>query len=157
MSNLIKSVEFKTVQFNGVDILAVKGSDGKIYVSIKKICEDLGLSHQGQLRRIKRNDSLTDSLIIMALPSNGGIQNVSCLDINSLPFFFIGIVTEKCKPEIRPYLLDFQLKAKDILAKAFINPEPETIVNQPKSLSEALFLAVKIAEEEEKNRLLINH
>jgi len=153
MSNLIKSVEFKTVQFNGVDILAVKGSDGKIYVSIKKICEELGLDFSGQLKRIKRNDVLIDGLIQMSTPSNGGIQNISCLDINSLPFFLIGIVTEKCKPEIRPYLLDFQLKAKDILAKAFINQEPAPIVNQPKSLSEALLFASKLAKEEEKKMI----
>ena len=150
MSNLIKSVEFKTVQFNGVDFLAVKGSDGKIYASIKKICEDLGLDFSGQLKRIKRHGVLVDDLIQMSIPSNGGLQSVSCLDINSLPFFFIGIVISKCKPEIRPYLLDFQLKAKDVLFKAFFKPEPAPIVNQPKSLSEALFLAVKIAEEEER-------
>ena len=40
--------------------------------------------------------------------------------ITFLPFFLTGIKSNKIKPELRDKILDFKLKAKDILAAAFL-------------------------------------
>ena len=48
-------LEVKEVAFNNNFILGVKTSDGKIYASIKKFCDDLGLKdHTKQITKIKK-------------------------------------------------------------------------------------------------------
>lgn len=162
MSNdksLVKGLEFKFVKFNGVDLLAVKGSDNKIYTSVKKICENLGIDLTGQLKKLQSNEFFRGAIEKIAIPSNSGIQDVSCINIDFLPLWLAGIHINKVSETIKPYLLEFQLKAKDILAKAFINPEltPSQPQNHqiPQSFSEALLLAGKLAQEvEEKEKRL---
>ena len=120
---------FKTVQFNGVELVGVKLLDGRIFTPVKKICDDLGIDHSGQIERIKRDDLYIEGTRIIRMPYfKGGNQDTFCLDIQYLPSFLTGIQTSKCKPEVQPILKDFKLKAKDILAEAFIKKE----VEQPK-------------------------
>jgi len=126
-SNLI----LKKVEFNGVELIGVQISDGRIFSPVKKICDDLGLEHSSQLQRIKRDDFIIDGLFTLNLPSNGGIQRTSCLDIEYLPNFLTGINTILCKPEIQPVLKEFKKKAKEVLAAAFIKKE---LVQQPQQL-----------------------
>lgn len=157
--NLVKGLEFKFVKFNGVDLLAVKGSDNKIYTSVKKICENLGIDLTGQLKKLQSNEFFRGAIEKISIPSNSGIQDVSCINIDFLPLWLAGIHINKVSETIKPYLLEFQLKAKDILAKAFINPElaPAQPQNQriPQTYTEALRIALKLAEEnEEKEKRL---
>jgi phage antirepressor YoqD-like protein len=157
--NLVKGIEFKFVRFNNMDLLAVKGSDGKIYTSIKKISEDLGLAYASQLNKIKGNPVYEQAISLISIPSNSGVQTTSCINIDFLPLWLAGIHINKVSETIKPYLLEFQLKARDILAKAFINPEitPVQPQNQriPQSFSEALLLAGRLAQEiEEKEKRL---
>lgn len=157
--NLVKGIEFKFVKFQDIDLLAIKGSDGRVYTSVRKVCEDLGVDFSSQLKRIKRDDFLLDSMVTITTPSNSGLQSVSCIDVEYLPVFLAGIVTEKCKEDVRPYLKEFKKRVRDILAKAFINPEITSAQPQnqriPQSFSEALLLAGRLAQEvEEKEKRL---
>ena len=44
--------------FDGV-VLAVRGKDGRIFLSLRDLCDVLGLEVSGQRRRIRRTDRLT--------------------------------------------------------------------------------------------------
>lgn len=119
--------QIKEVIFNNVTLLGVELLDNKIYVAIKKICNDLGIDSSSQYQRIKRDDILKDGTVIITIPDNKGInQNTLCLDIDYLPMFLIGIQADRCNEEARPYLKEFKLKAKDKLSEAFIN-KPDVI------------------------------
>lgn len=114
--------QIKEVIFNNVTLLGVELLDNKIYVAIKKICNDLGIDSSSQYQRIKRDDTLKDGTVIITIPDNKGInQNTLCLDIDYLPMFLIGIQADRCNQEARPYLKEFKLKAKDKLSEVFIN------------------------------------
>jgi len=123
----------KEVIFNNVSLLGVELVNNKIYVVVRRICKDLGIDESAQYKRIKNDELLKDGMVLIATPdSKGVIQNSLCLDIDYLPIFLIGIQSSRCKEEVRPYLKDFKLKAKDKLAEAFIS-KVETVAPIPQS------------------------
>lgn len=117
----MKELIVKHVNFETIEMIACKTNyDNKIFVGIRSICDGLGIDYSGQMQRINRDDILPEGVCKIHTPSNGGKQEVNMLDIDYLPFFLIGIKSSMCKKEIRPKLKEFKLKAKDILAQAFI-------------------------------------
>ena len=109
----------KEVEFNGVNLTGIKTQDGKIYIVVKTFCEALGIDSSSQLKRIKRDDFFDEGVVIMTIPSESGKQETTLLELDFLPMWLTGIRSDRCKEEIRPYLKEFKLKAKDILADAF--------------------------------------
>ncbi|MEY8001593.1 phage antirepressor N-terminal domain-containing protein [Clostridium sp. Mt-5] len=110
----------KNVNFETIDMLACKTKDKKIFVGIKSICGGLGIDYSSQLKRIGRDDVLPEGMVKMTIPSISGNQETNMMDIDYLPFFLIGIKASMCRKEVRSKLKEFKLKAKDILAQAFI-------------------------------------
>lgn len=141
-------LEVKEVAFNNVNLLGIKGVDGKIYTPVKKICDDLGIDTKSQIQRIKRDELLFEGGVIITLPSNGGPQDTFCLDVNCLPVFLVGIQSKKCKVEIQPYLKEFKLKIQQVLINAFIKKEAPQI--KIPTYSEALRLLADNLDKTEK-------
>lgn len=147
MTALTKSnYKLKTVKFNNVNMIAIKTEDGKIFTSIKKICEDLGIDPESQAKRIKRDEILSKGAVIMSVPSNGGTQQTLCLNIESLPFWLTGIQSNKCKEEVRDSLIEFKIKAQKMLSDAFIQSQPVTEKQLPQNYLEALKHLVQAEE-----------
>ncbi|WP_190972154.1 ORF6C domain-containing protein [Clostridium sp. HV4-5-A1G] len=118
MSNLIT----KQVNFQNVNMTACKTNE-KVFVGIRSICDGLGIAYNGQMERINRDDVLPEGVRKIRIPTSSGDQETNMLDIEYLPFFLIGIKSSMCKEEIRPKLKEFKLKAKDVLAAAFIKKQ----------------------------------
>ncbi len=117
MTNII----VKEVNFQNVGMIACKTEDGKIRVGIRSICDGLGIDYLGQVQRINRDDILPKGVCKIHMPTSGGIQEVNMLDIEYLPFFLTGIKSSMVRPEIAPKIVEFKLKAKDVLAEAFLS------------------------------------
>ena len=118
----------KEVEFNGVNLAGIKTQNGKIYIIVKTFCESLGIFPNSQIKRIRRDDFLNEGGVIMALPTNGGQQDVFLLELDFLPMWLTGIKADRCREEIRPYLKEFKLKAKDVLADAFLGKRGNEIL-----------------------------
>jgi len=148
-------IEQKMVDFNGAELMAVKATNGKIYGGVKWICDGIGLS-DGQFRRQKQNIS-TDAVLQKGItnlryPTSGGPQEALCIEVDYLPLWLAKIsITPKMKvsnPTLTDKLVEYQLKAKDVLAKAFLDGVEFRDV-MPKTFSQALrMLADKIDENE---------
>lgn len=117
-------LEVKEVAFNNVILLGIKTDDG-VYTSVRNICDDLGLDIGSQLKKIKKHKILLKGIRSIALPSNGGIQETTCINVESLPFWLITISPTKVKKDIQDTLLLFLEKAHKLLAAAFIDKELE--------------------------------
>lgn len=126
-SNLI----IKEVRFNDADLMAAQDkATGKVYVGVSYICNGIGLTRDQAKNERKR---IQDDLVLkqggrnLTLPTNGGKQELLTIEIDFLPLWLAKIsITPKMKkesPEVVNLLIEYQLKAKDILAKAFIQPQ----------------------------------
>ena len=63
----------------------------------------------------------------MTIPSIRGNQETNLLELDYLPLWLTGIKANQCREEIRPYLKEFKLKAKDVLAAAFLDNKPKQL------------------------------
>ncbi|WP_233441722.1 P22AR C-terminal domain-containing protein [Aggregatibacter actinomycetemcomitans] len=80
MSNQIST---QTISFNNQSLITVE-QNGNHYVAMKPICENIGLAWEPQVLRIKRDEVLSQGMIVMITPTNGGNQNMICLPIEYL-------------------------------------------------------------------------
>ena len=118
----------KDVQFNGATLRAAQDAENIIWVGVRWVCEGLGLSKgqmQNERKKIQTDEVLSQGERNFVLPTEGGNQDVLCLQLDFLPLWLAKIhVTPKMRrenPALADKLVIYQLKARDVLANAFLN------------------------------------
>jgi anti-repressor protein len=147
--NELQPVEQKIVDFNGSELLAAKTNDGKIYAAVKWVCEGIGLTRdqiKNERKKIQEDLVLSKGGRYLTLPTNGGMQEVLCIELDFLPLWLAKIsITPKMQKEntwtVRR-LVEFQLKAKDVLAAAFLQ--------KPTTQAELIAMMAQQAVEQER-------
>ena len=126
---LLQQHQVKEVNFEGDSLLAATHND-KVYVAVTAVCAGIGLTRaqkDRQLKNIHQDIVLSQGTSNLTLPTNGGPQNVLVMEIEFLPLWLAKIsITPKMKedsPAVVEKLVNYQLKAKDVLAAAFIRPK----------------------------------
>ncbi|MCI8795268.1 MAG: hypothetical protein HFG89_00210 [Dorea sp.] len=132
MDNLI----VKPVDVLGSSIMAAQDEKGRIFAGVNYFCNALGMTkgqRDKQVQKVQKDEVLKQGCFRLEAgvfdPSNEAIT----LRIDFIPLWLAKIViTDKTKqenPDLADKLLDYQLKAKDILAKAFLpKQDPPTSV-----------------------------
>lgn len=156
------NLAIKEVDFQGNTLIAAQdNTTEKVYVGVKWVCEGIGLS-RGQVnnerKRIQTDVVLSVGERNLMLPTNGGEQNVQCLELDFLPLWLAKIsITPTMKeqtPEIVDNLIQYQLRAKEVLANAFVRDVtqllPKTYKDALKALLESLEEKERIEEEKKK-------
>ena len=117
----------KDINFYGDTLKAAKDKDGVVWAAVKWLCDGIGLSEgqrQRQTTNIQSDIVLRKGVANLQLPTNGGSQEVLCLQLDYVPLWLAKIsITPAMKqnhPELVEKLIQYQLKAKDILAAAFL-------------------------------------
>lgn len=117
----------KSVDLMGDTVMAAQDSDGVIWVGIKWICQGMGMSdghYKRQIKNIQKDLLLKNSGSNLILNKGSGEREVFCLKLDYLPIWLAKIsitpTIQKDHPELADKLLEYQLKAKDILAAAFL-------------------------------------
>jgi hypothetical protein len=128
MDNALVPIEQKQVIFYDDEItavLVVEDDKREIYVSLRQLCDLLGVSYQGQIRRIHDDPVLSKQLKgvnITFTPSGsrgGGPQTTNCLPIDYLNGWLFSINANRVKTEVRDRLIIYQEKCYKVLAEAF--------------------------------------
>lgn len=153
---MMNNLAVKEVNFNGDTLIAAQDKDTqKVYVAVKWICEGIGLTKgqmQNERKKIQEDLVLKQGERNLVLPTNGGLQEVQCIELDFLPLWLAKIsITPKMKennPDVVEKLIQYQLKAKDVLANAFVHNITQII---PRTYKEAL--QALLSEIEEKERL----
>lgn len=119
-------VEQKTVEFYDDELIAVKSTDGHVYVSVRHLCDILGVARQGQVRRIKDHKTLSKGFKggnVLLPPSEdgrgGGEQQTNLLRVDLIPLWLSGMRVSAVKEELRPKLEKLQDEAAAVLWEAF--------------------------------------
>ncbi|MFI2132870.1 ORF6C domain-containing protein [Lysinibacillus fusiformis] len=125
--NQLTVVEQKLVPFGEHELLAAKITDGKIYAAVKWVCEGIGLTRdqiKNERNKIQNDLVLSKGGRNLTLPTNGGIQDVLCIELDFLPLWLAKISITPSMQENNPKavenLVKYQLKAKEVLAEAFL-------------------------------------
>lgn len=116
----------KEVDFSGDTLIAIQEGN-TIYTAVKKICEYIDLSRgqtNNEIAKVQSDAVLNQGARNLMLPTAGGEQSTICLMIDFLPLWLAKIrITPAMKqnnPKLAEKLIQYQLKAKDVLAAAFL-------------------------------------
>lgn len=123
----MKNLIVKNVDMFGDTIMAAKDKDGNIWAGVSWFCNALGMT-KGQKDKQVQNVQSDEVLQRGATKLEAGVfdpnNETVALRIDFVPIWLTKInVNEKTKkenPELAEKLLNYQLKAKDILAAAFM-------------------------------------
>lgn len=117
MKELIKEVEFQ-----GEKIIS-KIENEKIYVSVKSVCDNLGMdlaTYKTQKRKIQKDELLKGGAKLLPLYTKGGTQEILMIELDYLPAWLFKINPIRFDENLKKKLIIYQLKAKDVLAEAFL-------------------------------------
>lgn len=81
---------------------------------MKPIVEGMGLNWDSQNDKFRTNTARW-GVAIIAIPSNGGEQQMTCLPLRKLPGWLMTIHPNKVKPEIRETIIAYQNECDDVL------------------------------------------
>lgn len=124
----------KNVDVMGDFITAAKDHEGNVWVGVRWVCDALDMT-EGQMKRqiknIKKDMAFGEGgSNQIPLPTGQGTQEVFCIRNDFIPLWLAKIsITQKTReerPEFSKKLLEYQLKAKDILAAAFLPQQEST-------------------------------
>jgi hypothetical protein len=114
----------KRVRFMGSELLSVRCEEtGKIYVSVFSVCQGLGFSEkqiETQRQKIKRDELLKIGVEKLTLKIQGQGRELSFIELDYLPAWLFKINPARFDNGLKDKLLQYQLKAKDVLAEAFL-------------------------------------
>ena len=169
----MQGLAVKDVEFNSAVLRAAQIED-VIWVGVKWICDGLGLSEDRgkyERKKIQKDLVLSKGVNFYPLGTDNANSEVLCLMLEYLPLWLAKIsitpTMKKENPELADRLVEYQLKAKDVLAEAFLPKRKEEIVpavrnnmiqipipEVPNYAEEFEILYAKLDDLEEQNRKL---
>lgn len=122
------NLQIKEVDFNGAVLMAAQNPDNKkIYVGISWVCNGIGLSKSQKDTQVLnvQNDIVLNRGCLKLQAGVFDLNNETiAIELEYLPLWLAKIsITPKMQneqPEVTKNLVEYQLKAKDVLAEAFL-------------------------------------
>lgn len=136
----MKNLIIKEVEFQSNKLTAIS-ENGKIYVSVSSVCDNLGMSKNlkdAQVKKIQNEELLKGASKLTHLKTNGGIQETLVIELDYLPAWLFKINPARFDEKLKEKLMIYQLKAKDILADAFFGKREKEIPLLPEDKDWAL-------------------
>lgn len=113
--------QITTVDFHGQAIIAAT-IDGKPYVPMKPICDNIGLAWNAQFERIKRHPVMSTCIRMtrIQMPGDDQSREVFCLPLGMLNGWLFGVDVNRVKAALRDKLMDYQRECFDVLFQHFM-------------------------------------
>lgn len=122
----IDMMETKEIKFYDDTLFGVKDEGGKVWLAITHSCKQLGFDYQrikSQGEKIREDKVLSKGVGKFRVLTNGGEQEIFCLEEKFVPLWFAKItLTKKMQediPDVFEKLERYQLEAAEVLHKAF--------------------------------------
>ena len=123
----------KDVEFHGDMLRAAQDPDGKVWVGVRWVCQGMGFDNErmkNERKKIQRDIVLNEGVKFYPLGSGNSDTQVLCLDLDYIPLWLAKIAItptmQRENPVLVNKLIDYQLKAKDVLAAAFLGDKKTT-------------------------------
>ena len=127
----------KDVDFHGAQLRAVQDSNNIIWVGVAYICAGIGFrksQKDAQIQKIQHDKVLREGCLKFQAGVFDTNNETLALQLDYVPLWLCKInITdnmERFEPEIAARLREYQLRAKDVLAAAFLNGGGNSSINQ---------------------------
>ncbi|MCP4419739.1 MAG: hypothetical protein GY805_24270 [Chloroflexi bacterium] len=119
MSSALTPTEQKSVLFRDDKITAVI-VNGRVYVPLRSICNNLGVAWPAQRKRILRDAVLSEEMtpVIVTITGTGQKVETQCLPLEYLNGWLFGINASRVADAVRPSLIAYQKECYTVLYEA---------------------------------------
>lgn len=151
-SRTIETVEQKTVLFYDDELIAVRGDDRQVYVSLAHLCDVLGIDRRSQVRRIRQDVVLGEGYHLGGVETAGGRQQMGLLRVDLVPMWLAKLQTSRVSDEIEEKLVRYQKEAAKVLWEAFQEgrltaaPTLDELLQSDSPAAQAYRMAMAIAD-----------
>lgn len=127
----------KTVRFYDADLCVTGTCQADAEVSIRHVCDAMGVSTQGQLKKLKSCEwAVINQRFITA--DDGKNYEYAMISLELLPMWLGGIDPRRVKDEARPKIIRFQKECVKVLAAHFLGIGKPAGESAPPELLEQL-------------------
>lgn len=141
------TTQLSTIQFYNQTLITFE-QDGQYYTAMKPICENIGLDWTAQAQRLKRDEVLNSTMVIITIVAEDGKnREMVCLPLDYLNGWLFGIDVKRVKPEIRELLITYKKECYKALADYWLKGKAERNL-QAEQLS--------VKEDEEALHIIVN-
>ena len=116
-------MNLQSINFNN-DKLDIIKINSNIYISIRKVCNNLGIDFKFQHQKLKNDPTFESKLI--EVQTNGGVQKVFCIPLEKLNGWLFTINPNRVKPEVKQKLITYKKECFDVLFNHFIKKAQPT-------------------------------
>lgn len=113
MTDLVK------FNFRG-DELDVIAEAGEAWVSVRRVCDALGIAFSPQRTKLAHDASVSVTMIVTQATGDDQAREIFCVSVRSLPLWLATIHPSKVSPAVRSKLVAYKREAADVLADHFI-------------------------------------
>jgi hypothetical protein len=110
--------ELAHVEFHGDLLDTFVGIDGTPWVSLKRLCENLGLALEAQRRKLKEKP-WANLTIMPTTATDGKRYDTTMIDLDTIPGFLFSIDAEKVAPGVKKKIITYQCEAAKVLGDHF--------------------------------------
>jgi hypothetical protein len=105
--------------FDGKEVLTVRDQEGKVWISVKRICENIGVDWANQWVKI-RADQRFNCCGITIVAEDGKQREMFCIPLEQLNGWLFTINANKVRSDVKPRLIAYQKECMDALYKHFM-------------------------------------
>mgnify|MGYP004503579105 FL=1 len=133
----MNGLAIKDIEFNGSMLRAAQDIEGKIWVGIRWMCQGIGFNDgkvKTERKKIQEDLVLSQGKKFLPLGNDNANSDVLCLNLDYVPIWLAKIsitpTMQKENPELVQKLITYQLKAKDVLAEAFLKKQEPVMTSR---------------------------
>lgn len=105
--------------FHGDNLDVIRDEHGGIHLSLRRMCDNLGLAFQPQIAKLQEKPWATITMIV-TVAEDGKSREMACLALKSVPMWLATIETSRVAEAIRPKLERYQCECADCLYERFM-------------------------------------
>lgn len=124
--------EMKEIPFAGGSLLGIKTEDGKVWLGVRKVCRDIGLTDaqaRAEVTKMQESLLLSNSCKKLSLKFETQVRETLVLSEKFVPMWLAQInltpAMQEKNPKAVQKLLKYQLEATDVLHKAFYETDEQ--------------------------------
>jgi len=142
------SNEITKFDFYGDSLEVAQHVDGKIYVSVRRVCKALGIDSDVQRRKLQAAPWAV-TVKMTATGTDGKQYKNVMIDLDALPMWLATISANKVNSALKPKLARYQCECATVLRNHFIKPTTDTsaLANDRKDFMLGQFYANKIIQD----------
>lgn len=112
-------MQVEQISFHGHVIETVKDEKGGLWVSVRSICEGVGIEWARQCQKLSE-DPKFNCRHMYTVAGDSRQREMLCISVNQLNGWLFSINPNKVRDDIRPKLLQYQKECMDVLYKHFM-------------------------------------